>query len=179
MSLCRGRYRLILTTAFWIYVPSPHTYKSTIRGEPSSFRTRTVALLQFGVLTQLLFMSTNCSLCVKVVLDAEEGVFCDADCEWWFHRDCLRMGKTEYQRISADNNIKWECNRTDCKKFTADPIHDKLDAILKHLSSFATNVEISEGIKLIKQDLEKGYPQIRRTWALISYSRSRDLFYQG
>lgn len=98
-------------------------------------------------------MSTNCPFCVKVVLDSEEGEFCDADCERWFHRECLRMGKTEYQRISADNNIK--CNITDCKKLTVDPIHDKLEAILKHLSSLAINFEISEGTKLIKQNLER------------------------
>lgn len=99
-------------------------------------------------------MSTACPICIKLVLDSDEGVCCDADCERWFHRECLRMPKSEYQRICSDNNIKWECSRTDCKRVTVDPIDSKLDAILSKLSSLATKEELSDGLNLIKQDLQ-------------------------
>lgn len=92
---------------------------------------------------------------MKSVLDSDEGVCCDDACERWFHRECLKMPKAEYQRISSDNNYKWVCTRTDCKKASTDPINGKLDAILAKLSSLATKVELAEGLKSIKKDLDK------------------------
>ncbi|KAG8251593.1 hypothetical protein J6590_075777, partial [Homalodisca vitripennis] len=56
--------------------------------------------------------------------------------------------------MRVDNNIKWECNRTDCKRVTIDPIYSKLDEILSKLSSLATKDELSDGLNLIKQDLQ-------------------------
>lgn len=99
-------------------------------------------------------MSTTCPVCVRLVLDVDEGVCCDAECERWFHRECVRMLKAEYQRLSSDSNLKWRCTRTDCKKSSANPVDEKLDAILSKLSSLATKTELSEGLNTIKEDLK-------------------------
>lgn len=100
-------------------------------------------------------MSSVCPICVKVVLDSEEGVCCDGVCERWFHRECVKMSKTDYQRISSDNNIKWHCGRADCGRIPADPINVKLDEILSRLSSLATKQELADGLREIKQDLDR------------------------
>lgn len=100
-------------------------------------------------------MSSICPICVKVDFDPEEGVGCDGACERWFHRECVKMSKTEDQHMCGDNNIKWTCNRADCNRTTADPIHSKLDKILSRLSSLATKEELTDGLKLIKQDFDK------------------------
>lgn len=100
---------------------------------------------------------TSClipALCVKAVLDSEEGVCCDESCDRWFHRECLKMPKAKYQRISSDRGIKWRCARTDCKS-TDDPINGKLDAILNMLSSLATKTELANRLESIKNKLDK------------------------
>lgn len=100
-------------------------------------------------------MSNSCPICIKVVLNSEDGVCCDGTCERWFHRECLKMPKAEYQRISSDTRIKWQCTRTDCGKATSDSVSNKLDEILSKLSSLATKVELADGLKSIKEDLDK------------------------
>lgn len=75
-------------------------------------------------------MSASCPVCVKAVLDSEEGVACDNACQRWFHRECLKMSKTEYQRISGDNNVKWYCTRTDCIVPSAQPQYQLLNQLI-------------------------------------------------
>ncbi|KAG8261250.1 hypothetical protein J6590_077907, partial [Homalodisca vitripennis] len=58
--------------------------------------------------------SDSCPVCVKMVLDTEEGIGCDGDCQRWFHRECIKMSKAEYQSKCADTKNKWYCARTDC-----------------------------------------------------------------
>lgn len=98
-------------------------------------------------------MDISCPICVKAVLDAEEGVGCDADCQRWFHRECIKMSKQEYQRISGDNNVKWNCTRTDCMKSPVGSAKndDLMNSIVSQLASLAKNVtEMSSKIdKLI------------------------------
>lgn len=97
----------------------------------------------------------SCPICVKAVLDSEDGVICDGDCARWFHRDCLKMPKSEYQRLSGDSRIKWTCNRTDCLKNVSDSISGKLDTIIATLQSLATKTELADGLDAIKKDLDK------------------------
>jgi uncharacterized protein YoxC len=78
----------------------------------------------------------TCPICVKMVLEAEEGVGCDGACQRWFHRNCLGMTKAEYQRICADNKIKWHCSRTDCVKSSEQP-HN---LILKQLTLLTSKI---------------------------------------
>lgn len=99
-------------------------------------------------------MSVTCPVCVRLVLDVEEGIGCDAECERWFHRECVRMPKADYQRLCSDKNLKWKCTRTDCNKSSGDSVDAKLDAILSKLSSLATKTELSDGLNAIKQDLK-------------------------
>lgn len=42
---------------------------------------------------------TSCPVCIKTVLDFEEGVGCDGVCLRWCHTECINMSKSEYQRI--------------------------------------------------------------------------------
>lgn len=74
-------------------------------------------------------MSISCPICVKKVLDSEEGVQCDEICQRWFHRECLKMSKSEYQHISNSNDVKWYCTRTDCFNLTSQPQNQLLDQL--------------------------------------------------
>lgn len=75
-------------------------------------------------------MVFSCPLCVKAVLDSNDGVSCEASCQRWFHRECIGMSKAEYQRISGNNKVKWYCSRTDCLP----PSNQPQDLLLKQLS---------------------------------------------
>lgn len=78
----------------------------------------------------------TCPVCVKSVLDTDSGVGCDGACRRWFHRECITMSKAEYQRISADNKIKWYCSRTDCVQ----PSDQPLNLILKQLTLLTSKI---------------------------------------
>lgn len=75
-------------------------------------------------------MTFSCPICVKAVLDSDDGVGCEASCQRWFHRECIGMSKPEYQRISGNNKIKWYCSRTDCLP----PSNQPRDLLLNQLS---------------------------------------------
>lgn len=105
-------------------------------------------------------MSTTCPICVKTVLDSEEGLGCDGECQRWFHRTCINMLKTEYVRISADTNIKWHCSREDCHALQNQPLiklsHQmtsvltRLDELLAKVSKIYT---ISQDVSTIKSEV--------------------------
>lgn len=78
----------------------------------------------------------TCPVCLKSVLESDNGVGCDGACHRWFHRECVSMSKAEYQRICADNNIKWYCTRTDCIL----PSDQPLNLILKQLTLLTSKI---------------------------------------
>lgn len=92
-------------------------------------------------------MSSTCPICVKAVLNSEEGVACENACQRWFHRECLKMPKAEYQRISGDNRIKWACNRADCI-----PNSDLPQTLLLNQLTKLTNIitDLSEKVDSLK-----------------------------
>lgn len=66
---------------------------------------------------------TFTSICVKAFLILDDGLGRYGDSKRWFHRECIKLNKTEYNRLSGDNNIKWLCTRNYCVFFTSDPLY--------------------------------------------------------
>jgi len=94
-------------------------------------------------------MANSCPICVKLVLDSEEGVGCDGACGRWFHRECLKMPKTEYQRLCGNNNEKWLCMRTDCVAPANQPlslISAQMGSVISKLDTLLTKVKKIDGI---------------------------------
>lgn len=160
------QFRVLISVCIW---PILSVVSSLNFPQADSYQTVSCRLL---VTYLYIIMSASCPVCVKGVLDTEEGLGCDAECERWFHRECVKVSKSEYQRFSNDNSIKWYCHRTDCKKTVADPIDAKLDAILSKLSSLATKTELSEGLQLIKQDLELVTSKLQELEPRLAYVES-------
>lgn len=80
---------------------------------------------------------------MKGVLDSDDGVECDNECQRWFHRQCLQMSKIEYQRISSNNNEKWFCARADCLKTENQPqttLLKQLSLLTDKISELTINV---------------------------------------
>ncbi|KAG8301489.1 hypothetical protein J6590_053561 [Homalodisca vitripennis] len=107
-----------------------------------------------------------CSVCVKYVLDGEDGIICDANCNRWFHPDCVKLDRDEFKKLSADRKRKWFCNRTDCEdndysNNDINPITSlsiQMASMMDKLNSLATKDEIAtvtSGINDIKADLHK------------------------
>lgn len=89
-------------------------------------------------------MSADCPVCVKSVLDTEEGVNCDGACGRWFHRDCLKMAKSEYLRLSGNNKEKWLCSRSDCidpSTLPENKILSQLQSLSQHISALSIKVD--------------------------------------
>lgn len=66
-------------------------------------------------------MAHSCSVCVKTVLNCEEGIQCDALCSRWFHRTCINMTKADYKKFADDSSLKWTCDRVDCVDSSTQP----------------------------------------------------------
>lgn len=81
----------------------------------------------------------TCPVCVKNILGSEDGIGCDGACQRWFHRECIDMTKSEYQRLSANNKIKWFCSRVDCIPSSDQP-HNLILKQLSILTATITNL---------------------------------------
>lgn len=102
-------------------------------------------------------MANTCLVCVKVVLDSEEGIDCDGICRRWFHRSCMSMSKTEYLRISGNTNVEWYCTRMDYLHTPNQPLTlltiqmavvlSKLDDLLSKVNKIARYLGIYCGNK--------------------------------
>ncbi|KAG8338033.1 hypothetical protein J6590_009310 [Homalodisca vitripennis] len=89
-------------------------------------------------------MANSCPVCIKSVLDSEEGIGCDGACMRWFHRECIKMSKSEYQRISGNNNVKWYCLRTDCLQSSNQPFNlllNQLTVLTDKISDLSVKVD--------------------------------------
>lgn len=101
-----------------------------------------------------------CCVCMKMVLDDDEGVECDSRCQRWFHRVCVNISKSEYSQLAKDTNKKWHCNRVDCRPTSEDPIYalttsvkNLLDKINSWTDKIEKITEVSSGIDEIKLDI--------------------------
>lgn len=75
-----------------------------------------------------------CGSCLREVTDRQQGIQCDSTCGRWFHRDCVKIPKAEYDRLSADDNLKWDCLRADCD----DKNKKDINTLISQVSGFAT-----------------------------------------
>lgn len=64
-----------------------------------------------------------CGACLREVTERQQGIKCDSDCGRWYHKDCVKLSKAEYDRLAADQNLKWECQRSDCEEHNNKPIN--------------------------------------------------------
>lgn len=104
--------------------------------------------------------STTCKVCMKLVLDTEEGIACESKCNRWFHRACVSISKADYAQFSKDLNKKWHCNRVDCVPSSEDPIivlTSSLNKLMDKIDSWSDQIgkitEVSTGIGEIKSDI--------------------------
>lgn len=102
----------------------------------------------------------TCKVCVKKVLNSEDGLQCDSDCKNWFHIKCIGMTKSEYTQYANNVNKKWFCSRMDCSPTAANlnnRLLTKMDEILNKFSSLATKEELKNlatGIEGIQSQLD-------------------------
>lgn len=100
---------------------------------------------------------TACIVCMKSVLDSDDGLQCDEACQRWFHRDCVHISKIEYNQLSKDTRKKWYCGRVDCKIPQPDPIEaltTSVNALIKTISSWSDKINKIEEITDIKNGVE-------------------------
>lgn len=101
-----------------------------------------------------------CKVCMKLVLDTEEGIACESGCGRWFHRACVNISKSEYTLLAKDSNKKWYCSRVDCKPHTQDPLvilTTSVNKLMEKIESWSDKIEkiseVSAGIGEIKSDI--------------------------
>ncbi|KAG8308977.1 Pygopus [Homalodisca vitripennis] len=74
-----------------------------------------------------------CGVCLREVTERQQGIKCDDFCGRWFHRDCVKISKAEYDRLAADQSLKWECLRSDCEDENKKPIN----ILISQMAGFA------------------------------------------
>jgi hypothetical protein len=82
-----------------------------------------------------------CGVCLREVTDHQQGIQCEAVCNRWFHRDCVRIPKADYDRLSADNSLKWECFRADCEDDNKKLTNSLMAGFAKLLTELSTKME--------------------------------------
>lgn len=99
-----------------------------------------------------------CVRCVKKVLDTDEGIQCDGVCCRWFHRSCVGVPKSEYNKLAANTQNKWYCLRVDCS--SKSPILDLMDvlnSLVAKVDTLSAKVdkldEVPEDTKVIKAEV--------------------------
>ena len=63
------------------------------------------------VLVTFMACSTDeflCGSCGEEVHDHEMGIYCDGNCNQWFHSHCVGLQKDEYETLSS-SDAEWEC----------------------------------------------------------------------
>ena len=55
--------------------------------------------------------SDFCGSCRVELHDHEMGIYCDGNCNQWFHSHCVGLQKDEYETLSSSNA---ECQYTAC-----------------------------------------------------------------
>lgn len=89
-------------------------------------------------------MAVSCPVCVKNVLNCEDGIKCDDLCSRWFHRVCIGMSKADYKRFADDSNFKWSCGRVDCANPSSQPqnlILSQLTLLTDKISELTNKVD--------------------------------------
>lgn len=104
-------------------------------------------------------IKTTCVPCCKTVLNTDEGLQCDGPCDRWFHRSCVGVSKTEYQKIASDTSVKWFCSRVDCDTAPSVPnLNTILAALVQKIDDLSAKVDrlndLPENVKLIQDDVK-------------------------
>lgn len=100
-----------------------------------------------------------CPVCVKKVIDDEEGLQCDNPCNRWFHRQCTGVSRTEYSKIAGNSAFKWYCTRADCLPQGPPPadIPKILSTLISKVDGLATMVnklsDVPNDTKIIKSEI--------------------------
>jgi len=103
--------------------------------------------------------NNKCDVCIKLVLDSDDGLQCDSACQRWFHIKCVGVNKSEYNQYASNNNKKWYCSRVDCTAVSVNPSQElmlKMDKLLDKFSELCTKDElkkVTDGIDDIKTDI--------------------------
>lgn len=105
-------------------------------------------------------MTASCPVCVKSVLDSDEGMGCGGACQRWFHRTCINMSKADYQRYCGNNTLHWYCSRTDCvdtANMSLTQLSSQMTSVLSKLDKLLGQAkkidEISKDVSEIKTEL--------------------------
>lgn len=99
-----------------------------------------------------------CAGCLRKVLGGDEGIRCDGPCDRWFHRECVRITKTEYTKLSSSSQNKWYCTRVDCTaKSPLENLVDAINSLVVKVDSLSAKVDkleqVPEDTKAIKAEL--------------------------
>lgn len=93
----------------------------------------------------------NCKTCLNDVKDTDPGVFCEGQCQSWYHIGCVGITPQQYKKISSDLRkvIIWVC--PPCKMLLKQTMKNScLKTILEKVTKIKENVEkISNGTQEI------------------------------
>lgn len=104
-------------------------------------------------------MTYTCGFCNKNIHANACAIFCNGDCEMWYHATCVGLDKTNVQFYIKErkkvNGKKWFCKSCECSDDKNDPDvtlgsqlneEDKLEKIfMKYFSEFRSDVMKSIG----------------------------------
>ena len=51
-----------------------------------------------------------CGICDKEVRYDDDGILCEAACDRWFHRQCVKLTKMAYQLLQKEISAEWACD---------------------------------------------------------------------
>lgn len=107
----------------------------------------------------------ECKICKKNVLDNDSGMFCEGECQSWYHISCVGISLSKYKKITSDISdiLIWMCAK--CREKLKTLMKGKqCDKVNKTLLEKVEN--INETVNAIKKEL--GKENQKQTYAQIA-----------
>lgn len=95
-----------------------------------------------------------CPVCVRKVLDSDQGLQCDSDCDRWFHRECVKVTKADYDSYAKNAKNSWKCTRADCLPVADSPLQKLTDIVATLATQVGTLSTKLDDLKIVKEGIE-------------------------
>ena len=52
----------------------------------------------------------QCGVCAREVRYQDEGILCEAGCNQWYHRECVKLTKLAFELLQGEERAQWACD---------------------------------------------------------------------
>lgn len=119
----------------------------------------------------------TCRKCASQVKNIDDGIYCDGECGFCFHADCIGISKSQHRVIQNLKAIKWFCDDCNCDKGNLtmkqrnEERFNKIESRIDKLDDYVQNLTVQvASFDSIKKDLEQLKMDVSKVFLLSNKS---------